>query len=88
MADEPSAADRRFFSALLSGNLGALDDLLTHDFLLIDVARGGEIGKESLLGAIRTGALSFERIDAGEPRVRLHGKAALAVPRSRVRLAG
>jgi ketosteroid isomerase-like protein len=82
MADEPSLADRRFFSALLSRNLGALDDLLTHDFLLIDVARGGEIGKESLLGAIRTGKLSFDRIEAGETRVRVHGRAAIVTGRT------
>ncbi|HET9793864.1 MAG TPA: nuclear transport factor 2 family protein [Thermoanaerobaculia bacterium] len=82
MADEPSTADRRFFSALLSGNLGALDDLLTPDFLLVDVARGGEIGKEAFLAAIRTGRLSFERIDAGEPRVRVHGTAAIVTGRT------
>jgi ketosteroid isomerase-like protein len=82
MPDDPSAADRRFFRALLDANLEALDDLLTPDFLLIDVARGGEVGKEALLAAIRTGQISFERIDAAEPRVRVHGTAAIVTGRT------
>ena len=82
MADEPAAADRRFFSALLGANLAALDDLLTPDFVLVDVARGAEVGKEAFLGAIRTGALAFERIDAAEPRVRVHGTAAIVIGRT------
>jgi len=82
MADEPADADRRFFSALLAANLGALDLLLTPDFLLIDVARGSEVRKEAFLGAIRTGQLSFSRIDAAESRVRVHGTAAIVTGRT------
>ena len=82
MADEPVQADRRFFSALLAGNLGALDDLLMPDFLLVDVARGSEVAKEPFLAAIRTGQLAFERIDAAEPRVRVHGTAAIVTGRT------
>jgi ketosteroid isomerase-like protein len=82
VAEEPADADRRFFSALLDGNLGALDDLLAPDFLLIDVGRGSEIGKETFLGAMRTGRLSFDRIDPAEKRVRVHGTAGIVTGRT------
>lgn len=82
MADEPADADRRFFTALLDGNLGALDDLLAPDFMMIDVARGSEVGKETFLGAMRTGQVSFERIVPAETRARIHGTTAIVTGRT------
>lgn len=82
MPDEPADADRRFFSALLAGNLGALDDLLTPDFLMIDIARGSEVAKEAFLGAMRTGQVSFEKIEPAETRVRVHGTTAIVTGRT------
>ena len=36
-------ADQRFFAALRGGDGAALAALLTEDFVLIDVMRGGEV---------------------------------------------
>ena len=42
---DPVAVDRQFFTWLTEANVCAVDELLTNDFLLIDVMRGGEIPK-------------------------------------------
>ena len=52
-------ADRRFFTALLAGDVAALDDLLAHDFVLIDVLQGGEIPRVALLEAMAQGVVRF-----------------------------
>ena len=49
---DPLAADRAFFTALISANLNSLDSLLVEDFLLIDVLNGSEITKPMLLAAV------------------------------------
>ena len=44
--------EREFFNALMDGNSADLDQLLSDDFLLIDVLSGAEINKSTLLAAV------------------------------------
>ncbi len=70
----PKEIEQEFFSALLRSNHTHLDRILTDDFILIDVMRGAEIDKASLLGVIQSGALRFETIEPSEVRLRFYGK--------------
>ena len=75
-------ADRRFFTALLAGDVAALDDLLAHDFVLIDVLQGGEIPRVALLEAMAQEVVRFERIEVLESRARLYGNVAVVTGRT------
>ena len=81
----PRDADRRFFSALLAGDVRALDDLLSDDFTLIDVLQGGEIPRTALLEAVSGGVVRFEAIDVLESRERRYGNFALVTGRTEMR---
>jgi len=65
------AAEAEFFSALLSADVAALDDLLADDFTLIGL-NGALITKPDLRGAIAAGILVFERIDPVSADVRFY----------------
>ena len=69
---DPLAADRAFFSALISANLESLDSLLVDDFILIDVLSGSEITKPMLLAAVGSSQVKFEAIDQVESRMRVY----------------
>jgi hypothetical protein len=69
---DPLDADRAFFNALISANLDSLDDLLTADFLMIDVLAGSEVSKPMLLAAVGSSQVKFEAIDPVESRVRFY----------------
>jgi hypothetical protein len=64
--------ERKFFNALIEGNSADLDQLLSDDFLLIDVLSGSEINKSTLLVAVSSGQLKFENIDSIEKRLRFY----------------
>jgi uncharacterized protein (TIGR02246 family) len=53
------ACDESFFNALLSADREALDTLLAHDFLIVDVMSGQVTGRDGLLAAITSGELQF-----------------------------
>ncbi len=74
---EPLAIDRQFFDSLLAGNVETLASLLSEDFILIDVMRGGEVSKVQLLDVIKSGELVFEKIEPRDCRVRSCGTMAL-----------
>jgi ketosteroid isomerase-like protein len=80
----PLAADRQFFAALTEGDAEALDRILGDDFVLIDVMRGAEVSKHSLLGLVRSGQLTFETVDQAEPHLRLYGATALITGRTQM----
>lgn len=82
----PLAADRQFFAALIEGDAEALDRILGDDFVLIDVMRGDEVSKHSLLGLVRSGQLTFEAVEQAEPHVRLYGSTAVIT--GRVQMSG
>jgi ketosteroid isomerase-like protein len=79
------AADRAFFEALISRDAHALDELLTDDFVLIDVLRGGEIPKPALLAAVGAGQVKFEAIEPSENRVRKFASTAIVTGRTQMR---
>src|SRR5262249_52715523 len=64
--------------------LEALDRVLADDFLLIDVMRGAEVTKASLLAVLASGQLRFQVIEPAEQRVRLYQATAVVTGRTRV----
>jgi hypothetical protein len=84
MEDEqgPLAAERRFFTALVEGNLNDLEEVLADDFLLIDVMSGSEVPRAAMLDVLRSGQLKFESIEPAEARVRRYGATAVITGRT------
>jgi hypothetical protein len=70
---DPLAADQQFFRSLLGGDVGALDRILSDDFLLIDVMTGSEVKKPDLLAVLKSGQLKFEAIEPGNLRLATMG---------------
>src|SRR5262245_47129613 len=83
-APDPLAAEREFFTALVEARPEVLDRVLADDFLLIDVMRGSEVTKPSLLEALGSGQLRFELIEPSEQRVRLYPATAVVTGRTRM----
>ena len=83
--EEVSAAEDRFFAALLAADGGALDALLTPDFVLVDVMTGSEIPKSALRELVAGGPLVFESIERIDSRVRAYGSAAVVTGQTRMR---
>jgi ketosteroid isomerase-like protein len=82
---DPMAADRHFFAQLLQASVEGLEELLTDDFLLIDVMSGSEITKAALLAVIGSGQLTFEAIDPAAVRVRVYPTTAIVTGRTQMR---
>jgi hypothetical protein len=83
-ASDPLAAERAYFTGLVEAGLGVLDRVLADDFLLIDVMRGAEITKASLLAVLGSGQLRFEVIEPTEQRVRLYQATAVVTGHTRM----
>jgi Domain of unknown function (DUF4440) len=58
---------------------------LADDFILIDVMRGSEITKSSLLAAIGSGQVQFESIEPGDNLMRLYKTTAVVTGRTRMK---
>lgn len=88
MADDngPLAAERRFFSALVQGDVDALDEVLADDFLLIDVMSGSEVPRAAMLDVVGSGQLKFHAIEPAEARVRRYGDAAVITGRTEMKM--
>jgi hypothetical protein len=82
--DDPSAADGRFFAALVRGNVEKLNPMLADDFILIDVLSGSEIGKLALLTAIKSGELVFDAIELLDSLVRRYQTTAVITGSTRM----
>jgi uncharacterized protein (TIGR02246 family) len=78
-------ADRGFFTALRTADGTALAALLTDDFVLVDVMRGGEVPRADLVAAVGAGQLRFDAIDVVASRVRRYGGAAVVTGETRMR---
>jgi ketosteroid isomerase-like protein len=87
MSDEVDVltAERAFFTALVEGDVEALDQILADDFLLIDVMRGAEVPKSALLAVIGSGQLRFDAIEPMGSRVRLYPATAVVIGRTEMR---
>jgi hypothetical protein len=79
------AAEDRFFDALLEGRGDALRDILTPDFVLIDVMTGSEIPGAALVDLVGGGRLVFEVIERIDSRVRTYGSAGVVTGQTRMR---
>jgi ketosteroid isomerase-like protein len=79
---EPLATEDAFFRALEQGDATRLESLLTDDFLIVDVMRGGTAGRAEFLGPLAGGDLTFERVELVERAVRHYGTVAVVVGRT------
>jgi ketosteroid isomerase-like protein len=81
------AADRAFFDALLAGDAGRAAELLTDDFLIVDVGRGAVSDRAAFVGMLASGVVAFEQIltDPAEASVRRYADAAVVVGSTRMR---
>jgi ketosteroid isomerase-like protein len=79
------AAEDDFIDALVEGDVGSLQRLLADDFVLVDVRRGGEIGRSALLDAMAARQLRIAGLDVVERRVRRYGEVAVVVGRTAMR---
>jgi ketosteroid isomerase-like protein len=77
-------ADRDFFAALVAGSVESLAEILSDDFILIDVMMGSEVPREALLDVIGSGQLQFEIIEPAEVRVREYGSTAIVTRRTKM----
>jgi ketosteroid isomerase-like protein len=70
------AADDAFFDALLEQDVAALEQALTEDFLIVDIASGGVHTRADFLGAIEAGMVTFQSIQRfhDEARIRELGE--------------
>jgi ketosteroid isomerase-like protein len=57
------AADRSFFQSLLDRDVTALKTLLADQFLIVEIAGGSVRDRAAFLGAIGSGAVSFDDIE-------------------------
>jgi len=76
------------FSGLYGPSLGdglALAALLTDDFVLIDVLRGGEVPRADLIGSVGAGQLRFDEIEVVASRARRYGSTAIVTGETRMR---
>lgn len=78
-------ADQSFFAALRAADGPALAALLTDDFVLIDVMRGGEVPRADLIGAVGAGQLRFDAIDVIASHVRRYGSTAVVTGETSMR---
>src|SRR2546429_9021327 len=80
---DPAQLDQDFFDVLTAGDAGRLGELLTDDFLIVDINSGSVATKADLVGAVTSGALTFPAIEAfpAEAVVRRYGDVAIIVGR-------
>lgn len=69
--------------AILRGNVQAMDQLLSEDYIAI-TANGMLQSKEQTLEAMKTGTLRFHSIDLSDRKVRFYGKTALVTSKAEV----
>ncbi len=80
------AAEREFFSALVAQDRSMLERVLSDDFLLIDVMRGGLVTKPGLLSIIVSGQFRFESIEPFDSHMRLYGSTAVITGRTQMKM--
>ena len=82
---DPLEADRLFFTSLLEVRLDALDQLLSDDFILVDVMSGSEVAKSSLFSVMKSGQLKFEAVELVSSHVRLYQATAVILGRTQMK---
>lgn len=79
-------ADREFFKALTEADNESLNRLLADDFILVDVMRGAEVTKISLVDAVKSGQLKFESITPVDQRARSYASTAIIIGQTEMRM--
>jgi ketosteroid isomerase-like protein len=79
---DPMAKDGNFFSALLAADAGALNQILSDDFILVDVMSGSEIPKPVIVDLVGSGTLRFLSIEPSEQSSRTYGATAVVIGRT------
>ena len=78
--------DDAFFASLLTADVNALREILTDDFLIVDVMAGQVGRRDDLLGAMSSGELRFVDVTRSrdERSIRVRDTAAVVVGRTRM----
>ncbi|HET9130469.1 MAG TPA: nuclear transport factor 2 family protein [Terriglobia bacterium] len=76
--------DRQFFDALIQSDVETLGQILSDDFIIIDVMKGAETTKAEIIGAIGSGIVRFEKIELRDNRVRLYHRTAVITGQTRM----
>ena len=75
-------AEDQYFDALVAGDVERIEDLLTKEFLIVDVISGGVVDRPSFIAALRDGLVGFERVHLIERVTRRYGDTAIIVGRT------
>ena len=81
---EVTAAEDRFFAALLGGDRDGLESVVGDDCVLIDVLSGSEVPRGAFLDLVGSRRVVFESIERVDARVRLYGSAAVVTGQTRM----
>jgi ketosteroid isomerase-like protein len=83
-ADEIVAAEHEFFSSLVSGNVERLEEIVTDDFVIVDVMSGTPAPKEAFVALMGSGELEFQQLEpvTEEALVRFYGETAVSIGRT------
>jgi ketosteroid isomerase-like protein len=85
--DDPQAtaaeqAEDEYFDALVAGDADRIDNLLTDDFVIVDIISGAVADRAAFIAAIRDRLLVFERVHLVERRTRRHNDTTMIVGRT------
>jgi ketosteroid isomerase-like protein len=75
MREEILGIEKEFGQAIIKNDWESIGRFLADDWIIID-PDGGIVDKSRFLGVIRSGALSHEKMDSDDVRVRIYGDAA------------
>ena len=75
-------AEDQYFDALVAGDVERIEELLTNEFLIVDVMSGGVVDRPSFIAALRDGLVGFERVHLVERVTRRYGDTAIIVGRT------
>jgi ketosteroid isomerase-like protein len=75
-------AEDEYFGALVAGDADRIDNLLTDDFVIVDINSGAVADRAAFIAAIRDGLLVFERVHLVERLTRRHSDTTMIVGRT------
>ena len=76
MEEELLKFENEFTQAVANNDTAAIDGFLADDWIIVE-PDGGIIDKAHFLGVIQSGALSHEKMESTDMRVRLYGNTAV-----------
>ena len=77
-------AEDQYFDALVAGDVERIEELLTTEFLIVDVMSGGVVDRPSFIAALRNGLVEFEGVHLVERLTRSYGDTAIIVGRTQM----